>query len=139
MQEIDLNNPEEENNLKREINNDKYSHKIQAPIYEPSETQPKINECYNNNKTIELIQHIQKTDLPEEMKDFLITASYRFTSFNYELIADYYANAKPEEQALFEDLALIVIDFNKAIQNGFVQINKEFQERLTELERAEYE
>ena len=47
----------------------------------------------------------------------------RFIQFNYESIADHYAIADDETKALMEKLALVIIDFDKAIDEGFVQLN----------------
>jgi hypothetical protein len=47
----------------------------------------------------------------------LIKCSYRFIEFNYKNIAEYYSNAPKEIQELMEDLALVIIDFNKAIED----------------------
>ena len=59
------------------------------------------------------------------MKDFLKVAAYRHVKFNYERIADYYANAPKDVQELIEDSALVIIDFNKAIEDGFVKISQD--------------
>lgn len=52
-------------------------------------------------------------------------AAYRHVKFNYEQIADYYANAPKDVQELIEDSALVIIDFNKAIEDGFVNISQD--------------
>ena len=36
--------------------------------------------------------------------------------------AEYYAHAEPEVQKLFEKSALVIIDVNDAIANGYVQL-----------------
>ena len=104
---------------------DTYSRKIEAPVYEPSGGSPALLDCYDNTKTKELIEEIKKTDLPDEVREFLKFAAYRHTEFNYGMIADYYCNAPKEIQALFEDSALVVIDFKKAIEKGFVRMTDE--------------
>lgn len=50
-------------------------------------------------------------------------AATRHIVFNYERIADYYASASKEVQELMEQSALVIIDFDKAIEQGFVQLN----------------
>ena len=40
--------------------------------------------------------------------------------FNYEKIANYYAHATPDIQKLMEDSALVIIDYDKAIERGFL-------------------
>ena len=54
----------------------------------------------------------------------MISSAERHTVFNFDKIADYYAHAKPEIQDLMEKSALVIIDFDKAIENGFVAVTK---------------
>lgn len=100
----------------------KYSSKIEAPIYEPKNVKPHILELVNKEKTHRLIREIEASNLPNEEKLFLIDAARRHNVFNYEKIADYYAHATPEMQQLMERSALVIIDFDKAIQNGYVKL-----------------
>ena len=52
-------------------------------------------------------------------------AAYRHTKFNYKNIAEYYAHANKEMQGLMEDSALVIIDFDKAIENGYVKLSED--------------
>jgi hypothetical protein len=105
-----------------------YTNKTTAPIYEPSGTQHKPEHLYDSLKTNQLIAEIQTADIPDDIKDFLISAAYRHTAFNYSKIADYYATAPKEIQSLFEDSALVIIDFEQAIQNGFVRLDERVEQ-----------
>lgn len=107
---------------------DTYSRKIEAPVYEPSGVSPNLSDCYDSTKTEELIEEIKEADLPDEVREFLIYAAYRHTEFNYGMIADYYCNATKEIQELFENSALVIIDFKKAIERGFVRMTDELLE-----------
>jgi dTDP-glucose 4,6-dehydratase len=49
-------------------------------------------------------------------------------SVNYEKIANFYAHSSKECQELMECNALVIIDFNKAIENGFVKLTEEINE-----------
>lgn len=100
----------------------KYSSKIQSPIYEPKNIKPHILELFDKEKTQRLMREIDLSNLPIEEKSFLIEAARRHTIFNYEKIADYYAHASPEMQHLMERSALVIIDFNKAIEYGYVKL-----------------
>jgi len=40
-------------------------------------------------------------------------------------MADYYANSNKEVQGLMENSALVIIDFNKAIELGYVKLSEE--------------
>lgn len=113
----------------------KYTLKIEPPTYEPTTLKPSIRELYNKSKTRELIHEIKDSNLPIEEKAFLLTAAERHTVFNYEKIADYYASASKEMQALMEKSALVIIDFDKAIENGYIQLcTKLYHQFLEEYE-----
>ena len=101
-----------------------YTAKIKIPIYEPKNEKPEIAELIDDDKTKSLTHKIMASDIPEEIRQFLIAAATRHTVFNFRKIADFYAHAKPEVQRLMEDSALVIIDFNKAIEDGFVRLNK---------------
>lgn len=100
----------------------KYTTKIEAPIYLPKNKKPHILELYNSAKTNRLIREINDSTVPEDEKKFLIEAAKRHTVFNYEKIADYYSHASKEMQYLMEHSALVIIDFEKAIEYGYVQM-----------------
>ena len=100
----------------------KYSTKIEAPIYEPKNKKPHILELCDDSKTKRLVREIESSSLSDDEKKFLIKAAQRHLVFKYEKIADYYAHAPIETQALMERSALVIIDFEKAIQNGYVKL-----------------
>lgn len=79
---------------------------------------------YNIKKYKELRAEIAKADIPEDVKTFLNFAATRHIVFNYHLIADYYATAPKEIQELMEKSGLVIIDFEDAIENGFVDLNE---------------
>ena len=109
-----------------------YTKNIEAPTYEPKNEKPKEEELYNEDKVKELIKKIGLSNIEKEEKEFLIKAAYRHTVFNYQSIADFYAHSNKEVQELMEDSALVIIDFNKAIENGYVKLSKEVQELYAE-------
>lgn len=107
----------------------KYSSKIQAPIYEPKNKQPFLLQLYDNAKTKRLMLEIEKSNVTEEEKHFLSQAAQRHTVFNYENIADYYAHATKEMQELMESSALVIIDFEKAVELGYIKLCTQIQEQ----------
>jgi len=110
----------------------KYSTKIEAPIYEPKNAKPHLLELVDKSRTQRRIREIEQSNLPMDEKMFLIDAARRHNVFNYEKIADYYAQASPEMQRLMENSALVIIDFEKAIQYGYVKLCDEIRNQYLE-------
>jgi len=110
----------------------KYSTKIEAPIYEPKNAKPHILELVDKEKTRRLLREIDSSNLPIDEKNFLMDAARRHNVFNYEKVADYYAHATPEMQNLMERSALVIIDFEKAIQLGYVKLCDEIRTQYLE-------
>jgi hypothetical protein len=102
-----------------------YTRKIVAPTYEPKNEKPVITDLINQDKTNELISKIESSKISKEDKIFLTQAAFRHTVFDYSKTADYYANSSKEVQELMEDSALVIIDFDKAIENGYVKLTKD--------------
>ena len=107
---------------------DQYTKKIKAPIYEIKGEKPEVSALYDSKKTYELIKQIVDSDIPEEIKNFLTLAAQRHTVFSYEKIAEYYAHAPKDVQELMENSALVIIDFDKAIENGFISMAHDLAE-----------
>jgi hypothetical protein len=108
----------------RLLDADKYTTKIETPIYEIKGEKPKIEDLYNTEKTGELVSKIMKTDMPDDVRGFLMSAATRHTVFNYENIAEFYAHQDDDIKKLMEDSALVIIDWDKAIENGYVKLTK---------------
>ena len=111
---------------------EKYSSKIKAPIYEPKQPKPDLFILRDESKTKMLVREIEDSDLPEDEKTFLKVAAQRHTVFNYEKIADYYAQASAQMQKLMEESALVIVDFESAIENGFVVLSEDIKEQFLE-------
>lgn len=114
---------------------EKYTAKIVSPVYEPKNEKPSIKVLVDSSKTEELVKEIDAAGLPPDVSNFLKHAAQRHTVFNFRNIADFYAHSDAKVQRLFERSALVIIDFNKAIENGFVQLSGKIDE-LIEQERA---
>jgi hypothetical protein len=113
----------------RKMDEDKYTAKLETPIYEIKGENPTIQELYNNDKTGNLVEKILKTNMPDDVKGFLMAAATRHTVFNYEKIAEFYAHQDKDIQDLMEQSALVIIDYDKAIENGYVKTDKRANER----------
>jgi ParB-like chromosome segregation protein Spo0J len=106
-----------------------YTQKTDSPLYEPSDQKPELDALYDRKKYAALVDEIELSGLPESEKLFLILAAARHVVFNYQLIADYYAHSSPECQALMENSALVIVDYDKAIELGFVKLNQALKEQ----------
>lgn len=113
---------------KKELEDNNYTAKINIPQYEMKGLKPKIYDLVNINKYFYLKQEIENSNVSEEEKRFLIYAATRHLQFNYSLIAEYYAHATPEMQELMEKSALVIIDFEDAIKNGYAVLLEKFKD-----------
>ena len=103
----------------------KYSEKIDGLIYEPTRNKPEISQLFDSEKYQSLVNEIESSSLNESEKNFLKLAATRHIVFDYRKIADFYANSTKQVQSFMEKSALVIIDFNAAIENGFVSLAKE--------------
>lgn len=115
-----------------EVVDNKYTKKVDIPQYLPSKTKPNIMELCNDTKTNKLINEIKNSNVTDEEKQFLINAARRHLVFNYSKIADYYAHSSKEMQELMEKQALVIIDIDDAIANGYVKLSKNIKKIMEE-------
>lgn len=102
-----------------------YTDRIESPVYKPTGPMPAVTELYDTEKQRELSAEIERAEgLSEKERAFLRAAAARHVVFDYQNVAEYYAHASPEMQRLMEKSALVIIDFNQAIENGFVKLTK---------------
>lgn len=110
-----------------------YSQKIDPVQYEVTGETPEVWELYSDTKYRELLMDIESDgSITEEEREFLKLAAARHIVFNYRNIAEYYAAAGPAMQGLMEDSALVIIDFEDAVRNGFVKIRGAIEEMIEE-------
>ena len=121
-------------NIQEEVD-DKYTAKVNIPQYLPTNDKPSISELFNDIKYKQLLSNIAKANIPEEEKEFLKLAATRHIVFNYARIADYYAHSNKEVQKLMEESALVIIDINDAIANGYVKLSKNIEKIMRETGR----
>jgi len=104
---------------------DLYTKKINAPIYEPHGPCPEVSDLYDTSKTDDLVAEVEAADLPAQVRSFLIAAAQRHTVINFRQVAEFYAHAPASTQRLMERSALVIIDFDKAIEEGFIRLTKQ--------------
>ena len=118
----------------------KYSKSVNIPQYLPKNEKPILANCFSVDKYKTLVKQINDSSVTEEEKEFLIFAATRHIVFDYAKIADYYAHSNKEMQRLMENNALVIIDFNDALANGYIELSerlinivrnqKNYQERM---------
>ena len=124
---------EEENKEEKEVVKNKYTTKVDIPQYQITGEMPDVTELVNQHKYFQLKRDIINNDKINELqKQFLLLAATRHLQFNYSKIAEYYAHQDKEMQQLMEDSALVIIDYDDAIRNGYVQLAKEIEEMIVE-------
>jgi hypothetical protein len=99
-----------------------YTRKIEPPTYEPT-----IDELCDKSKYNDLVRYIDNADIPQEVADFLRLAATRHIVYDYGRIAEFYAHQPKEIQELMESSALVIIDYDKAVANGFVKLTNELE------------
>lgn len=105
-----------------------YSAKVESPVYEPVGPMPPLSALADYEVRDRLLQEIAEAETTEDVKEFLRAAAYRHTRFDYETIANYYAHAPAAVQRLMEASALVIIDYEQAIERGFVRLDAEVAE-----------
>ena len=117
--------------IEDEAEDDKYTMATNIPQYEITGEKPNFSDMLDGSKSKQLIDEIEAAEgITEDERDFLIEAAKRHNRFNYRNIAEYYAHATPEMQRLMEHSALVIIDFDDAIANGYVKLSKDIEEMM---------
>lgn len=109
-------------------NEGEYTKKTDIPQYDVQGDDVSLEQLVNREKALALIEEIEGSNVSEEEKTFLKLAARRHYVFNYKKIAEYYASASEEMQELMERSALVIIDYNNAIANGYIKLSKKLEE-----------
>ena len=120
-----LDMPEGSDGDEGEIETEKYSTKTNIPQYEIQGLNIKLSDCIDKQKYVELLQEIENSTVSDAQKKFLKLAATRHIRFIYKNIAEYYASTNSEMQRLMEHSALVIIDIDDAIRNGYARLTKE--------------
>lgn len=110
-----------------------YSNKMIIPQYAIVGDEPLLIDLINTTKADSLKQQIESADLPKDIKELLLVAANRHVVFDYRKIAEFYPHQSAEVQELMEESALVIIDAEDAIRNGYAN----FLTTITELEELD--
>lgn len=107
------------------FNRDRYTNVIPKIQYVPkTRCKPSEISLYNLEKYNNLVKYIKSKNLDSEIEKFLLYSATRHIVFNYQQIAEYYSHSDKEVQELMEKSGLVIIDFEDAMENGFVKLQK---------------
>lgn len=116
-----------------EDEDDKYTMRVNIPQYEVTGDKPNLADLLDTEKADKLIAEVEAAEgITDEERQFLIQAARRHNVFNYRNVAEYYAQATPEMQRLMERSALVIIDVDNAIANGYARLAEDIQAMLDE-------
>lgn len=115
----------EESDFIDDLVDDKYTLAVNIPQYEITGDCPSFEDMLDTDKSKMLIAEIEQSSVSEEEKRFLIAAAQRHNVFHYRNIAEYYAHASGEMQQLMEKSALVIIDVDNAIANGYATLKSD--------------
>lgn len=106
-----------------------YTAKMETPVYAITGECPALDQLVDPARTAALLDEIEAAEgVTDEQREFLRSAAMRHLAFDYQRIAEYYAHASPAMQRLMEASALVIIDFEQAIERGYVQLSKRLED-----------
>lgn len=118
----------EVNNLVRKADNDpgdKYVRTLASPVYKIRGKKPTFKQMHDTTKADAARDKIKASGLDGATRRFLTEAAGRLVEFNYANIAEFYAHADKKTQAIMEELALVIVDADRAIELGYLTLTKE--------------
>ena len=114
--------------------NNRYTNIIPKIQYVPkTRCKPSEISLYNLEKYNNLVKEIKSKNLDSEIEKFLLYSATRHIVFDYQQIAEYYSHSDKEVQELMEKSGLVIIDFEDALENGFVKLQKNLLELYNEV------
>ena len=114
--------------------NNRYTNVIPKIQYVPkTRYKPSEISLYNLEKYNYLVKEIKSKNLDSEIEKFLLYSATRHIVFDYQQIAEYYSHSDREVQELMEKSGLVIIDFEDAMENGFVKLQKNLMELYNEV------
>lgn len=95
-------------------------------IYQPHEEDHEISDLYETEDRFdEMIENCQN----EELKKLLEIRKAWFCRFHFDKIADWYAyQATPEEQEIIEAMGMVILDKDKMLEHGYLELINELEE-----------
>ena len=105
-----------------------YSQKTDIPIYQIKGEKPSVSQCIDLFEVEKKIEKIENSNVSEDKKKMLKACAYRFAEIDFSMMAEFYAHEDEEMQSLMEDNALVIVDFDKAIELNLVKLDKRMKD-----------
>jgi len=107
-----------------------YVQHAKIPQYEIQGQKPPISALVDQSKFNQLIDHIERSDVSDDIKELLRIAATRHYVFDYSNIAEFYAHMEPDVQKLMEQSVLVIIDVQDAIANGYARFSETIEQLM---------
>lgn len=101
---------------------------VSIPYYTPAEKAPAIEDLADTTDTDALAEEITNAKIPERLKKVMLMRAAFFTEFDFQKIADYYANSDPKTQELMKKLGLVIVMPKEAYEMGMCDFRESFDE-----------
>lgn len=96
---------------------------LEIPTYKPQDKKPDIKALARTGKAKGLLAKIEALDCPEELKEILRFRAAFFVDFNFQNIADYYANEADEDtKEMFKRLGMVIVVPKDAVKLGIAKL-----------------
>lgn len=105
-----------------------YSTKVEVPVYEPQGPKPSVAELCDTSHADSRIKEIDQALVTDEVKRFLRVAAQRHVVFRFDKIAEFYAHSDKATQELFESSGLVIVDMNRALEDGYVEFSEKVRQ-----------
>lgn len=112
-----------------------YSRVVESPVYQITGVCPDVADLIDTTRFATLIDDIEDSDQPQEIKRFLRYAASRHVRFDYGAIAEFYAHADADVQSLMEESALVILDAGRAIELGFAKLADDLRDIAEDADR----
>lgn len=96
----------------------------QSILYEPRDFKPEIKELMDLQEYNKKIAYIESLQLDNDFKEFLKLSATRFIFFQFDKIADYFANSNKDIQEAMKELILVILDYNECIEKNLLNLDQ---------------
>lgn len=101
---------------------------VSIPYYTPAEKAPECSELADLSEVEELNDMITKLKPEKGLEPILRARAAFFADFDFQKIADYYANSDKETQELMKRLGLVIVIPKEAYDRGMCDFREGFDE-----------